>query len=290
MHITSRRRLSLYGMVGACVAACSAISASAVCSAAETAQPAKLPDVTVARRAGAILAEFLGTLATPDLGGLRDTAQPGRVAILGHMGGSGSGGNIEGAGDFSAVVDWEHGFVCSVFRCRPPLASAPVSDGRAAEALAQKFARSHFCEWGGQTLLVRETHKGSGAHIFVWNNIAPSGACTGAWCSVIVDSGRGGVVSFVQQKALRRADDANMPVDAAEARAAAQRQAAKLIGPELRAVPTRSYLVLSYYAAPGYGPVWLVTMDIRCAADERAREVWVLVVCARTGKILATNK
>lgn len=185
----------------------------------------------------------------------------------------------------SAVVDYQHSLLCSVYSTDPVLSALDSSD-TAPLAAAERFAQRHFVQWGARTQLVKEYRKDSGMHLYCWQNILPSGAMTGGGCSIIVDSRRSGIVCFVQQKAIKSIAESAIDISADEAEQVAVTEVLAGLPTGLKATATDRQLILSYHAAPDYGPVWQVGVRVTPRDDDSLVTMRLVTVDAMTGKVL----
>ena len=212
------------------------------------------------------------------------------VRIWGHYGDDRDPEQQKWLRQLRARIDYEHRYVCALISTDPPIARVTVSGDGSARTAAQEFAQGHFVEWSDETQLVTENHHGSGLHLFRWANILPSGAWTGAQCSVIAHAENGGIRSFFQQRALRAVQEAEVAVTAAQARVTAlQHISAKLPrGAELSVDVCR--LVLSHRVAPDRGPLFELTVTVGSAAGNTTTAVEEVLVDGMTGKVLARKR
>lgn len=79
---------------------------------------------------------------------------------------------------------------------------------------------------------------------------------------MLVDSERGGIVSFVQEKALRNVPESAVRVSAQEAGEVAVAEVAAKLPPGVEASVAQGDLILSSRHAPDNGPVWVVAVNI----------------------------
>ena len=137
----------------------------------------------------------------------------------------------------------------------------PSSDGRL--KTAEEFARAHLGPFTDATQLVSEKQSMDVLFMYTWANVLPSGAWTGDWWSVEVDTNpkAGGVHAFIRQHAPRTVTEDEVKLsrdDAIEvARKALRRSEGAMESSEL----TETRLVLSSPGSPTNGPVWHVTFS-----------------------------
>jgi len=210
----------------------------------------------------------------------------GRTRVIGHFGDEGDAGNDLPEGRLMAVIDTQHSMVCSIYSMGPVLLEVEPTEG-SFRAEAERFARTHFAQWGETSQLIRDMRKGSGMHLYCWQNILPSGALTGGWCSVIIDAKRSGIVSFVQQNALVDNPESSVRVSKDEACKAAREAVTARVGEEVEVEVIGSQLILSYHAAPDYGPVWQVRMLLSLAGREALTARDMITIDATTGEVLS---
>jgi hypothetical protein len=207
-----------------------------------------------------VMGQFGGT---PVIDDVSPAPEAGRVNVTGHFEDGTGAQPAPTPRHFRAVVDCEHDFVCSLFSTDPPIAKVKVIGNDSARAEGERFLREHFLEWSDLTRLTTETHKESGSHILAFANVLESGAWTGAWCAVIIDDKRQGVVSFVQQKALRQIEESDVKVSADTAEKRAIQSLAPKVAEGLKIQVTQRKLILSHHAVPDYGPVWAIRIEGR---------------------------
>jgi hypothetical protein len=152
--------------------------------------------------------------------------------------------------------------------------------------VASAFLRDHFHQWCDQTRAVEEVHKDSGIHLLAFANILPSGAWTGSWCSVILDSQRGGIVGFCQEIAARDVPESAVLMGGEAAEKAALDEILTTLPHGWTAAPGGRRLVLSSRIAPDRGPIWAV--DILVNPQERPMEAEgrTVYVDGMTGKVV----
>jgi len=150
----------------------------------------------------------------------------------------------------------------------PPLTDLPdpSSDGRL--KTAEQFARAHLGPFTDATQLVSEKQSMDVLFMYTWANVLPSGAWTGDWWSVEVDTNpkAGGVHAFIQQHAPRCVTEDEVKLSRDDAIEAA-RKALRRDGGGTQAVEVlETRLVLSSPNSPTQGPVWHVTFSEAGAA------------------------
>lgn len=236
-----------------------------------------------------VVAAFLGWPVS-DLGVTRADAgpEPGRVQVHGAAQPPDSAEGTRARVSFRAVIDPAEGLVYLLRASGGAIAKVDTSSMPTIDRDAETYARAHFAQWSEATTLVHRVHKTSGSHILFWENRTASGACTGAWCSVIVSESCGGIVGFVQQTAFRSVPESSVAVCQEVAEGAALAALRANLPADLDLSVMEASLILSYFRAPDQGPVWLVRVAAGLVGHPQAapKDVCAVIVDGMTARVL----
>jgi len=164
----------------------------------------------------------------------------------------------------------------------PPLTDLPDASPQGRLEAAEVFARARLGPFTDATRLVSQKRSMGLLYQFHWANVLPSGAWTGDWWSVVVDTreGRAGVKAFIRRHAPRRVTEDEVKVSRDQAVEAALETHERLRRRGQPAEVRETRLVLSSPNSPNDGPVWHVTLS----GDESTRLDFQ--IDGMTGKVL----